>query len=509
MGDSFESILKSAGVPVSEGQVSLKETQVGQKHNPSVNPAGPYSHGQGGLFSRPGADTRIFSTIMLPEAGLLDALPVMFDPMAGQFGGFDSPLNTVITGVTSGNLDTYTNQPTGVCDPGPEGGLLKLCTFVTPFGKYSGSFTVDLNKMGHLRDYADNPNQMIMNLADPEGNMMPTLPGNLRNLVANEVVKRLYQTGVSFKRMLVDRIWQGNPTNSVGSNNWRDLMGLELLVNENNKVDYETSAVCTAANSDIKDFNYQRIDTNVAMIYEYLDMIYAYSMWNARKQGLGVPNYVWVMRPELFDELAKIWPVAQITEALAAMAGFAQGQINLTGNEVLAMRNALRDGSYLPIRGRLIPVILDDSMPEKNNITNAQLAAGVYASDIYLIPMSVLGGFPVTFIEPYNQANPLVDAVVAGSNLTHTWTSDGGQFRWYVNANRNCIQWNFTTEFRIKMLTTQLAGRLQNVAYSPLQKMRDWRPSSTYFHNGGGTSFSESKFYTAWSTSTPVSIKTP
>ncbi len=508
MAKSFKEMLKAAGVPSSEGQISLKEVQTGEKHDPTVNPSGPYSHGSGGLFSRPGADPRILSAISLPDAGLLDYLPVQFDPMAGQFGGFDAPLNTVITGVTAGQLDSVANQPTAACSPGPEGGLLKLCTFVTPYGKYSGSFTVDLNKVGHLRDYADNPNQTILNLADPNGNMMPSLVGGGADLVANEVLKRMYQSFVSFKRMLVERIWIGNPTNSVGSNNWKDLMGLELLVNQDNKVDYETSIICKAANSDIKDFNYGMLDSNIAMIHEYLDMIYAYSMWNARKQRFGTPDYVWVMRPEMFDELAKIWPIAEITEALAAMSGFAQGQINMSGNEVMEARNALRNGSYLPMRGRLIPVVQDDTIPEKDSTTNAQLAAGQYASDIYLIPMSVLGGFPTTFVEPYDQANQIVDRIVAQSGATHTWTSDSGQVRWYLRANGPCLQYDYTTEFRIKMLATQLAGRLQNVGYRPLQHFRSWKPTSTYHLNGGGTSFSDSKYYSTWSTETPVTVKT-
>lgn len=503
---TFQDLLKAAGVPSSEGQINLKEAKIGLKHDPSVNPTGPYGHGNGGLFSRPGADPRIFSTIMLPDAGLLDALPTQFDPMAGQFGGFDASLNTVITGVTSGNLDNVANQPTAACDPGPQGGLMKLCTFVSPLGTYSGSFTVDLNKMGHLRDYADNPNQTVMNLAKPDGNMIPAMPGGMFDVVANEVVRRMYQSFVSFKRMLVSRVWVGNPTNSAGSNNWQDLMGMELIVNAGNKVDYQTAAVCTAANSDIKEFGYRTVDDNAAALYSHLDMLYYYSLWNARKQQLGTPGYVWVMRPELFDEIAKIWPIAEITEALAALGAVTAGRVNLTGNEILAMRNAIREGQYLPIRGQLVPVILDDTITELDSTTSASLIPGRYASDIYLIPMTVLGGFPVTFAEPYNQANAVVERVVAMGGLTHTWTSDGGQVRWYLSAQRNCLQYSYTTSFRIKMLTTQLAGRLQHVAYEPLQHVRSWNPASPYFFDGGGTSFDAAKYYTAWSTGTQVVI---
>ncbi len=504
---TFLDAVKESGAPLRpDGQIDIK--QMGQKHDPSVNPAGPWGHGAGGLFSRAGDDRRMFSTIMLPDAGLLDALPVMFDPLRGAFSGYDAQLNTIITGVTAGNADSVSNQPTAACAPGPQGGFMKICTLVTPYGRYSASFTIDLREVGRLRDLADDPNKIIMNLADPQTNMMPTINGNIFRLVANEFTRRMYQTAVSFKRMLVERVWVGNPVNSAGSNNWKDLMGLELIVNAGNKVDAQTASVCRAADSDIKNFGYGMVHTDIQRLHDHLDMLYYYSLWNARKQRLGTPTYAWVMRPELFDEIAKVWPVAQITEALAAMAGFASGTINLTGNEVLAMRNAMREQQFLAVRGRMIPVILDDTIPESDSTNNANLNPGEYASDIYLIPMTVLGGFPVTYIEPYDQSSQIMNEVIRQSNnATHTWTSDGGQFRWYLSAQRNCLEYNFETEFRLKMHCTQLAGRLTNVGYSPLQHVRSWKPSSGYFFDGGNTSFNDPKYYTTWSPSTPVSMQ--
>ena len=503
---TFTEAIKSVGIPMrNDNQIDLKA--LGEKHNPTVNPAGPWGHGAGGLFSRTGDDRRMFSSIILPDAGLLDALPVMFDPLRGQFSGYDAQLNTIITGVTAGDADSVSNQPTAVCDPGPQGGFMKICTFVTPYGRYSASFTIDLREVGRLRDLADDPNKVVINIADPQTNMMPTINGSIFRLVANEFTRRMYQTAVSFKRMLVERIWVGNPTNSAGSNNWKDVMGLELLVNAGNKVDASTASVCRAADSDVKNYGYVMVDADIQRLYDHLDMLYYYSMWNARKQRLSPVSYAWVMRPELFDEIAKIWPVAQITEALAVMSGFSSGSISLTGNEVLSMRNAMRDQQFLPVRGRMIPVILDDSIPESDSTNNANLRQGEYASDIYLIPMTVLGGFPVTYIEPYDQASPIMDEIIRQSGTaTHTWTSDGGQFRWYLKENLNCLQYNFETEFRIKMHCTQLAGRLTNVGYSPLQHVRSWNPSSSYFFDGGNTSFNDPKYYTSWSPNTPVGM---
>lgn len=488
---------------------------VGQKNDPFSTPTGPYAHGNGGLFSVAGQQPQIFSAMILPMAGFIDDLPLLpqglgqeFDGPT-EFGGMASPLHTYVTGVTKGAVESIANQPTVACEPGPAGGLLKACTVTMPFGKYRTSFDLDLEKISILRDRADPTYLQLMNMAPAQGNLVSTPLGQQGSsqILMNEFSKRAFTTAVSWRRFLAGRIFAGNPTNSAGSDNWKDIEGIDLQVNSGNHRDFLTNTVCTALDSDIKNFGSAIITsgTNGANVYRHLDMMYRYVEWNAQQQGVDPVSWKWVMHPNLFDELCKIWPVEQFTEALVAMAAFANGRVNVSGGEMIDARDAMRNGKFLPIRSKLIPVVLDNTITETNVTNNANLLAGQYASDIYLIPYTVLGGLPVTYIQPFNQDNGILQNVIQEGRILRTFTSDGGLFRWYVLEKMSCIQWDIMTMFRVRCHMPQLAARLQNVGYSPLQHVRDWNPDSSYFVNGGRTNVPQTSYYTDYS-STPTII---
>lgn len=491
---------------------------MGFKNNPTVTPTGPYAHGNGGLFSVPGQQPQIFSVMMLPMAGVIDDLPIMwqglgqeFDgPNAAQFGGLASPLHTYITGVTTGALDSVSNQPTDACTPGPEGGLLKACTVTMPFGKYRASFSLNLEHIALLRDRADPTYLQLMNMAPAQQNLVPSPLGQQgsTNILWNEFAKRAFTTAVSWKRFLCRRVFTGNPTNSAGSNNWQDIEGFDLQINTGNHIDTFTKNVCTSLDSDIKNFGSAIISTgaNGSNLYRHLDMLYRYCWWNASRQGLLPVTWKWWMHPNLFDEIVKIWPVEQFTEALLAINAFTNGRVNIDASDTIKMRDAMREGRFLPIRGVPIEVVLDDTITELDVTTNAALIAGQYSSDIYLVPYTVLGGMPITYIQPFNMENGIMEAVVADGKLLHTFVSDGGLFRWYVYYKGPCVQWDIATMFRVRTHMPQLAGRLQNVGYQPLQHVRTWDPASTYFTDGGRVNIPQTSYYTDYATSTPVVI---
>lgn len=514
----FENPFKVARKNISKvprGWVDQGVVDVGQKHNPTVTPSGPYAHGNAGLFSTPGVQPQIFSLMMLPMAGLLDDLPLLFNGLGsefdgpGEFGGFSSPLHTYITGVTSGALDSVANQPTVACNPGPEGGLIKACTVTMPFGQFRASFSLNLEKIATLMNSADPTYLQLMNMAPPQTNLIPTPLGQQGSnaILINEFAKRAFQTAVSFKRFLATRIYAGNPSNSASSDNWQDIEGIDLQVNTGNHRDWKTQAVCTALDSDIKNFGSRILSTgsNGSSLYINLDMLYRFVQWNAMRQGFMPVRWKWTMHPNAFDEITKIWPVEQFTEALLAINAFTNGRVQIDGRDTIDLRDAMREGKYLPIRSSLIEVVLDDTITETNVTNNAALSAGQYASDIYLLPFEVLGAMPITYIQPFNMDNAIMNSVVADGRLLNTFTSDGGLFRWYVYQKGPCVQWDIVTRFRVRTHMPQLAGRLQNVGYAPLQHVRSWDPNSAYFVNGGVTSQPPTSFYTDWS-STPVII---
>ena len=119
------------------------------------------------------------------------------------------------------------------------------------------------------------------------------------------------------------------------------------------------------------------------------------------------------------------------------------------------------------------------------NTDNALIPSGEFASDIYFVPLTA-NGFAVTRLEylDYRRIMPMLDSLGQGRNNLRFWTNDG-RYLWTVQDTRECIDVTGRTEQRIILQTPQLAGRIQNVRYAPLQHLRSPYPDSPYFVNGG------------------------
>ena len=76
--------------------------------------------------------------------------------------------------------------------------------------------------------------------------------------------------------------------------------------------------------------------------------------------------------------------------------------------------------------------------------------------------------------------------------------SDGGVYSWAIENNKWCYDLTVKTEQRVVLRTPQLAGRIQNILYSPLQHLRDPLPDSPYYVDGGSSFRSPSTVYAAW-----------
>lgn len=480
--------------------------QQGTKNNPTLTPSGPYGHGNGGLWSVPGQDRQVFNAMQYPLPGLLSKLSVRYDGRDSEFGGYSSPLMTILTGVTKGNLDTVSNQPTAQCDPGPEGGLKKVGTMVVPYGQYSGSVSLNLDKATTLRDIAD-PTYLQL-VGNPQaGNqfIQPTSTNFQQSITKNELHERLFESGTSFTRMLNERLYIGDPTNSAGSDNWKDIQGLDIFINSGNKRDAFTSNVLTAANSVIVPFGNQQIASGPQDIWRNIDSTWYQLDWISRQEGFGEWEGLISIHPMLFNELTEIAPVKQYYAFLTAIGQYTNGRVNFSGTELMNMQMDMRSNLYLPIRGKKIPVVLDDSIPETDVTNNAALSAGQFASDIRFVNTSVMGGIETTYIQAFNQANAMADAITTAGRLgAFTYTSDGGLYRWYVRANGPCFQWDYKMRFRLMVHCTQLCARITNVAYAPLQHIRSSDPDSTYFANGGRTNAPQDSFYVSWTSSPQI-----
>lgn len=486
--------------------------QQGQKHDVTGAPVGPYGHGIGGLFTFPGQDAKIFSAMLQPQLSILNDLPLLpADPFPGAgYGGYQQEFFTTITGVTASS-QTDANQPTVECDAFPRGGIMKVCTMVSPYGRYGASLDqLNIEKLGMLGNPTDPTYLQNMNLQAPV--LGPNVPGGGSNsILYNEFTRRAFTAAQGYALYVARKVWTGDPTLSASSNRWKDVLGLNTQINTGNKRDALTNTLCTAMDSDVKDFGYQQITGTVNDIVRYIDMVYAYLHWNAAESGMNPVKWKIYMRPQLFDEIAKIWPIRYYQEAITQINALGSNVRMNFGAEVTDLRDKMRAGSFLPIRGELVPVGLDEGIPERNGnpataFYNSNLLSNQFASDIYFVPLTVLGGIPVTYLEPFRQDNPITEQVIRDGHIEGTFTSDGGMFRWYVRRTNGCVDWNFVNQFRLVLRTPQLAGRISNVAYAPLQHFRDAFNDSSYFTNGGRTNYpSTPSYYSEWS-STPTQV---
>jgi len=166
--------------------------------------------------------------------------------------------------------------------------------------------------------------------------------------------------------------------------------------------------------------------------------------------------------------------------------------------DAIAMRDAMRNGEYLIIDGMKIPVIIDSFIEEESSGDQGQIDAGCFASDIYIVPLTIQGGRPVTFFHYFDYSKGPMQAVSDGHVSSYFWT-DGGRYLWHAKPPVNwCIQHIAKVEPRIILLTPQIAGRLTNVQYCPLQHERDAHPDDDYFVDGGVTERTSPSHYADW-----------
>jgi hypothetical protein len=481
--------------------------QQGFKHDVTGAPVGPYGHGVGGLFSMPGQDAKIFSAMLQPRLSIINDLPVLTaDPIPGAgYGGNQQEFFTTITGVTASQQDDA-NQPTAECQPFPRGGLMKVCTLVSPMGRYGAQLDqLNIEQLGLLTNPADPTYLQNMNLQNPP--LGPTAPGGLNNVLYNEFSRRAFTAIQGYALKVAQKIWTGDPALSASSNRWKDVLGLNTQINTGNKRDAISNTLCTIMDSDVKNYNYGIISGANTTISNVIDTVWYYLNVKAEQSGLMPVRWKLYMRSQMFDEITKIWPIIYYQQFIAAATAMGSSARFNFGSDVAMLRESMRQGMYLPIRGINVEVGLDDGIPERNSTTNSQLIPGQFASDIYFVPLTVLGGVPVTYIEPFNQANAITEQVIRDGRILNTFTSDGGMYRWYTLQTRGCVSWDFVSQFRLVLRTPNIAGRITNVGIQPLQHMPEAFNDSSYFSNGGRTNNPVTpSYYSEWGGSTPVQV---
>lgn len=479
----------------------LSQWQQGQKAGlPSGTPSYPYIHGPGGAFSTPGLSRDIISTRVEPK-GLASALPargsVQVQPLFPYITGFKAPTGS---------------NPSNVCDDPKTAGPLKTCWQTAEFGRYSfQSRELEVNRVGQRVNRGEFDDFVFVNpLIGPSeggGNEM-TMPASARGrvLLANEMRMRMLEMGIDFQDVLTQQVYTGNPSNNSAGGGYQEFPGLDILIGTT-KIDAKTGTPCASLASDIKNFQYDLVSAGGGQtIVNVLTYMMRMLAWNASRMNFGGTEFALVMRPQLFNELSAVWPCAYMTYGCGVQPN-TQTNLMVGANDQLNLRDSMRNDRFIPIDGIRYRVILDDAIPEDNRTDNALIPITGFASDIYVVPLTIRGGtMPALYWEyfDYSATNGTMEAIREAGFDNSYWT-DGGKYLWARKPIVNwCTQVIAKTEPRLVLLTPHLAGRVLNVSYNPLQHERDSHFSDMYFVDGGVETRSGDRLYSDWNSETPA-----
>lgn len=465
--------------------------RAGQRDLPSGSPDTLLYHGPGGLFAQYGVERDIISTRIHPM-GLADQLPAVgsqfTNPLFGFFTGFQGVTGTVAN---------------GVCDDPETAGPGKVCRQTAQFGRYSyQTRELDITRVGRYTDRSEPLDLRILNdplLMGTGTNTTPTVPGSPD--LRSEMLMRMVEVGVDFQNKLTKQLYYGNPTNSSAGGGYKEFPGLDILVGTG-KIDAITNIACPSLDSDLKNYNYRMIDDGTATggIVNVMTYLLRYLKHNASKMNMNPVEWVIAMREDLFYELTAIWPCSYLTYRCVFGAAASQANQVVDANATIEMRDAMRNGNFLVVDGVRYNIVLDDAIEEENHADNGAISTSCFASDIFVLPLTIRGGFRSLYWEYFNYNDGPMTAVQQTNGLGNYYWTDNGKFFWHQKPPNNfCVQQVAVTEPRVILRTPQLAGRISNIQYCPLQHMRDAYPDDPYYVDGGVTTQSPGpSYYNEW-----------
>lgn len=447
------------------------------------DPEGYYVHGPGGLFGVRGLNQSIISTHTHILGSLGEVLPIR--PSVDM-----NPLYGFITGW----LRSDEQEKNAICDDPKAVGGFKTCIQTAVFGrKEFKTDTLELNHVGQRINRGEFFDLVLEN--DP---LIPQMGGLMQNfkamnssqalLAGREMVARLMGVAIAFQRWFCPTVYTGNPGNSSAGGGYKEFPGLDLLISTT-KIDALTGQACPSLRSTIMDFGYREVDSATAptIITAITTMMHILKT-KAETQGLAPVDIAIVMRSDLFYSLTAVWPCQYNTSGCAVVTAPTNGAtaLSLDAESQIRFRDDMRRRKYLLIDAEEVRVITDNCIFEDNHADNAAIPVSGFASDIYFVPMTAMGGSLLTLYWEYFDYNQGTMQAVQDSRTSFEFWSDNGVFLWGVRPPKVwCIDMIAKVEPRLILRTPQLAGRLTNVTYVPLLHTDDPLPSQDYHVNGG------------------------
>lgn len=435
-------------------------------------------HGQGGLFSGQGVEQDVLTAHIRP---------ISFAAALPRFGTvYQDPRFEMITGFTG----TQGTRPTTSCAPAPYG-YMKTCELTAQFGLLRfDTKEIEMDKVGLRLNRGDHTDLRLRGQVLGLGDLDPA------GLDQSEIVRivtmsEMVIATVNLERQLATDFWQGVPATGA-------MPGLDSQI-ATGQVDARTNTACPAADSDVKDFNYNDVCGSALDIVEYLSMLAYYLQWNAERMGLAPVQWAVVMRPELWFELSSCWPCRYNTYRCTTIdTANIDAVPQIDAADMVNIRDRMREGNFIQINGKTYPVYTDTGIYEANSTNNANLDPGQFASSIYMVPLTIQGGMPVTYLEYLDYTKSAMDTRLLNGKESYFITNNG-MYSWSITDYYGwCYVLHLKSEPRVVLRAPQLAGKIDSVRYSPLQHLRSPDPDSSYFFDGGVSVLGPNTRYAVW-----------
>jgi hypothetical protein len=450
-------------------------TEKGDKTKQASTQTATLLHGPAGIFNVLGTDPTVISAYVRPFQSIATVLPLVpnndTNPQYASFTGFTADEGS---------------QPTLVCDPAPTNDL-KSCYLTAQFGiDRQDTKTIEpgqIIKRVNRGDFED------LNFVGQVLGLDNVTPSGLDadSIISMVTMAAMVGAAASSQRRIIPQIWQGVVATAG------NFPGLDVQI-ATGQVDAKTNQACPALDSDVKDFTYNEVGGSGKDIAEYMEMLEFYLTNNADAMGLEV-DWVWVMRPQLWQRVTQIWPYKYNTIPSDIVLGLTTGnRVMLDGSDMTSERDNMRRSMMITVNGTDYPVVKDIGIAEETNITNANLAAGQYASSIYFVPIRVNG---VAATERQYLDYRDWQGQIVRPDLLDFWTDDG-VYSWATASDYWCHIYGLRTEQRVVLRTPQLAGRIDNVMYQPLQHVRSPFTDSPYHFDGGVSIRGEGTDFAVW-----------
>lgn len=452
---------------------------------------GYYLHGPGSLLGLLGLNPTAINAMVLPTKGLQAELPYFRSD-------FEQEIFSILTGQTAGSG----SEPTANCQDGTQPGQLKMCHQAWPFGRFvKDSQVLDVSRAGRLINRGEFVDMSIIGnpfTSMAEAGMTP--PVNPQDALKDEVAKKMNELWVDFYRAYGHLNFDGDPGNtSTSSGGYKEYNGLNKLINTGYR-DIYGNVTCPAADSLIQSFGSVTLDANAQMAVTYVSQMIRALSYLGERTGLGdldsgTLEIAMVMRYSAFLKLTEVWPCAYFTTMCTNLnTGSTQF---VDAQRQIDLRNEMRAGHYLlTVFGHKIPVIIDDF------ITETIPVSGTMQSDIYIIPLKVTGGRPVTYFQYFNWNGPNA-AVAEGNQMavpgTFQATGDGRFLMVKKPVNNTCVQVEAIEKKRLICEAPFLGGRLTNVRYTVIEHERNatgTTPDGSYgYQPNGGVYYNAAPYF--------------